>query len=177
MSQEHIDIWNSSADAFTQRFEAISEEQWAASTPCEGWTVKELVDHAVGVQVQFAGGLVGADIPEGADWPTARDAIQAALATEGVLDGMTEMPPMGTVPKTVPFGISASDLLIHTWDLARAIGADESLPAAPVAATHAGLQRFPEQAMRGEGMFGPAIDCGDDADEQTKMLGFAGRAV
>jgi uncharacterized protein (TIGR03086 family) len=177
MSQEHIDIWNASADAFSQRYDAITDEQWAASTPCDGWTVKDLVDHAVGVQVGYTAGLVGADIPEGADWPTTRDAIRAALGQEGALDGTTEMQPMGTVPKTVPMGISASDMLIHTWDLARAIGADETLPAAAVTATHSGLQRFPEQAMRGEGMFGAAVECADDADEQTKMLSFAGRTV
>ena len=177
MSQQHIDIWNASAEAFSQRYDAITDEQWSASTPCAGWTVKELVDHAVGTQVQFCGGLVGADIPEGADWPTARDAIAAAASAEGALDGMTELPGMGTVPKMVPFGIASSDLLIHTWDLARSIGADETLPEAAVAATHAGLQRFPEEAMRGEGMFGAAIDCGPDADAQTQMLSFAGRQV
>ncbi len=177
MSQEHIDIWNQTADAFTQRYDAITEEQWSASTPCEGWTVKDLVDHAVGVQVQYVGGLVGADIADGADWPAVRDAIRGAVGNEGALEGTTEMGPMGTVPKTVPFGVGASDLLIHAWDLARSIGADETLPAGPVAATHAGLQRFPEQAMRGENMFGPAVECADDADEQTKMLSFAGRTV
>ncbi len=177
MSQQHIDIWNSSADAFSARFDAITDEQWSATTPCEGWTVRELVDHAVGVQSQYLGGLVGAEIPEGADWPTARDAIRTALGAEGALEGTTEMGPMGTVPKTVPMGVSASDLLIHTWDLARAIGADETLPAGPVSAAYAGLQRFPEQAMRAEGMFGAAVECADDADEQTRMLAFAGRTV
>lgn len=177
MSQEHIDIWNSTADAFTERYEAITEEQWNAQTPCEEWTVKDLVDHAVGVQVQFVSGLVGADVAAGDDWPTVRDAIRSAVGNDGALAGTTEMPPMGTVPKTVPFGVGASDLLIHTWDLARAIGADESLPERPVAATHAGLQRFPEEAMRGENMFGQAVPCADDADEQTKMLSFAGRQV
>ena len=84
---------------------------------------------------------------------------------------------MGEVPKTVPLGISASDLLIHTWDLARAIGADEQLPAEAVSAAYGGLQRFPEPMMRAEGMFGPALDATDDADEQTKMLRFSGRQV
>ncbi|MEM7091825.1 MAG: TIGR03086 family metal-binding protein [Actinomycetota bacterium] len=177
MSQEHIDIWNQSADAFTQRYDAISAEQWNADTPCEGWCVQDLVDHAVGVQIQFAGGLVGAEIPEGADWPTARDAIRAKLDAGGALDGMTEMPPMGTVPKMVPFGIAASDLVIHTWDLARAIGADETLPPAAVAATHAGLQRFPPEAMRGAGMFGDEVAGADADDAQTQMLKFSGRDV
>lgn len=177
MSQQHIDIWNASADAFTERYDAITDEQWSASTPCDGWTVKDLVDHAVGVQVQFTGGMLGADIAEGADWPTVRDAIRGALGNESALEGTTEMGPMGTVPKTVPFGVSASDLLIHTWDLARAIGADETLPPEGVSATYAGLQRFPEPMMRAENMFDPAVPCADDADEQTKMLSFAGRKV
>jgi len=177
MSQQHIDIWNESADAFSQRYDAITEEQWSASTPCDGWTVKDLVDHAVGVQVGFAGGLVGAEIAEGADWPTARDAIRAAAGDPSCLEGTTDMPPMGTVPKMVPFGIAASDLLVHTWDLARAIGADETLPEAAVAATHMGLQRFPEEMMRSEGMFDAQVECAPDADAQTQMLTFAGRAV
>ena len=77
MSQQHIDIWNQAADAFTQRYEAIAEGQWEADTPCEGWCVKDLVDHAVGVQAGYTGNMLGAEIPEGADWPTARDAIRA----------------------------------------------------------------------------------------------------
>ena len=99
MSQQHIDIWNEAADAFSARYDAITEEQWSASTPCDGWTVKDLVDHAVGTQIGFAGGLVGADIAEGADWNTARDAIRAATADPSVLEGTTDMAPMGTVPK------------------------------------------------------------------------------
>ncbi len=177
MSQQHIDIWNSSADAFTARFDAITDDQWEASTPCAEWNVKELVEHSVGVQVGFAGALVGAEIPEGADWPTARDAIRAALQNESALDGMTEMGPMGEVPKTVPFGIAASDLLVHSWDLARAIGADESLPADAVAATHAGLKRFPPAMMRAEGRFADEVEAADSDDAQTQLLKFAGRQV
>lgn len=177
MSQQHIDIWNSAADAFSQRYDAITEAQWDAATPCEGWNVKDLVEHAVGVQMGFAAGLVGAEVPEGAEWPAVRDAISAAAANDGALDGTTDMGPMGEVPKTVPFGIAASDMLVHAWDIARAIGADETLPAEAVSAAYAGLQRFPEAMMRAPERFGPAIECADDADEQTKMLSFAGRTV
>ncbi len=74
-------------------------------------------------------------------------------------------------------GIGVSDLVIHTWDLSRAIGADESLPAEAVTATHMGLQKFPPEMMRSEGFFGEAVECADDADEQTKMLSFTGRKV
>lgn len=177
MSQEHIDIWNSSADAFSARYDAMTADQGSAASPCEGWTAQDVIDHAVGVQAGFLGPMLGAEIPEGADWPTVRDAVRAALQNDGALEGTTDMGPMGTVPKTVPFGIAASDLLVHAWDLARSIGADETLPEDAVAAAYAGLQRFPEQMMRAPERFGPAIECADDADMQTKMLCFAGRNV
>ena len=99
MSQEHIAIWNSTADSFSARYDAITDEQWAASTPCEGWTVKDLVDHAVGVQSGMVAGLVGADVAEGADWPTALEAIRAALETDGALEGTTELPRWARCPR------------------------------------------------------------------------------
>ncbi|MGI9595779.1 MAG: TIGR03086 family metal-binding protein [Acidimicrobiales bacterium] len=177
MSQQHIDIWNQAAAAFDQRYEAIAEAQWAEATPCEGWNVKDLVDHAVGTQKMMGGGMVGAEIGEDADWPTARDAISTALAAEGALDGMTEFGPMGEVPKAMVFGIGTTDLLLHAWDLARAIGADEQLPAEAVSAAYQGLQRFPEEARLAEGRFAPSIPVADDADEQTKLIMFSGRQV
>ncbi|MGH1493492.1 MAG: TIGR03086 family metal-binding protein [Acidimicrobiales bacterium] len=177
MSQQHIDLWKQAADAFDKSYQAIGDAGWASATPCQGWAVKELVDHAVGTQGGMLGGVIGAEVPEGADWPTTRAAMDAALQVEGVLEGTTEFGPMGQVPKSMVLGVGTSDLLIHAWDVARAVGADETLPAEAVTATYMGLQKFPEQAMRGEGMFGAAIECAADADEQTKMLSFAGRQV
>jgi len=75
------------------------------------------------------------------------------------------------------FGILTSDLLVHTWDVARGIGADESLPAEAVTACYMGLQKFPEEMMRAGGRFAAAVPCADDADEQTQLLSFTGRQV
>lgn len=175
MSQQHIDLWMQTAEAFDQRIQAIGEGQMAAATPCEGWAVQDLVDHTIGVQKQIGGGMVGAEIAEGADWAATRAAITGALQAEGALDGTTEFGPMGTVPKAMVFGIGITDLLVHTWDLARAIGADETLPADAVSASYMGLQKFPD-AVR-EGRFAPALEAAADADEQTKMLMLSGRQV
>lgn len=177
MSQQHIDLWRQTADAFDQRHQAISEAQWAEGTPCSEWAVKELVEHAVGVQQMFAGGMVGAELAEGADWPAVHGAVSTALETEGVLDGMTNHPMMGEVPKSMLFGIATNDLLLHTWDLARAIGADESLPEEAVMACYMGMQKMPQEGIRAEGRFADAIECADDADTQTKLLMFSGRQV
>lgn len=176
MNEQHIALWQQAVAAWDQRYDAIGE-QWEAGTPCDGWSVKDLVDHAVGVQQRVAGGLLGIDLGESPEWPALRDAIAGALEDPSVLDGELPESPFGPMPKAGMLGIATSDLLIHTWDLSRAIGADETLPAGPVSAAHMGLQRIPEAGLRSEGMFGPAVDVGADADEQAKLLAFAGRQV
>ena len=176
MNQVFIDQWRETAQAFDQRYQAIGE-QWQADTPCEGWCVQDLVDHAIGVQKQIAGGLLGVQVEEGADWPTLHSAMSAAMDDPSVLDGEMPQGPFGPMPKSMMLGIGISDLLIHTWDLSRAIGADETLPAGPVTSSYMGLQRMPAEAIRADGRFKDAIPVADDADEQTKLLGFAGRQV
>ena len=174
MSQQHVDLWNQTAAAFDERYKAITEEQWSASTPCEGWTVKDLVEHTVGVQGGMVAPTFGIDVPEGAEWPAIHAAISAGLTAES-LAGTTEFGPMGTVPKGMLAGIATNDLLLHTWDLSRAIGADDTLPAEAVTACLGGMKMFPE-AMR-EGRFSAAIEIGDDADEQAQLIAASGRQV
>jgi uncharacterized protein (TIGR03086 family) len=176
VNEQHIALWRETAEAFDQRLQTVGD-QWEAGTPCDGWSVKDLVAHAVGVQQMVAGGVLGAQLDEGADWGAVRDGITSALEDPSVLDGEVPQGPFGPMPKSMMLGIATSDLLIHTWDLARAIGADESLPAGPVEAAYMGLQRMPEQALRSDGRFSPAIEVADDADTQSKLLGFAGRQV
>lgn len=177
MSQQHADLWNTVAAAWDQRISAVSAEQMETATPCSDWNVQALVEHAVGTQISFAGGTVGADIAEGAEWPAVHAAISAAIEDPSVLGEMTEHPMMGTVPKAMLFGIATTDLLIHTWDLARATGGDEQLPAQAIGICHQGLQMFPPEVMRQEGFFGPAVESAADADAQTQFLNFAGRTV
>ena len=79
------------------------------------------------------------------------------------------------MPKQGVAGMVIGDLLVHSWDLAQALGLDGTLPAEAAEATLMGLQRMPEPMLRGENMFGPAIEMPDDASTQDKLLGFVGR--
>ena len=72
-------------------------------------------------------------------------------------------------------GLLVTDLLVHSWDLARSIGADETLPPEAVEAALMGLQRMPEQMLRGDAMFAPAVEVADDASPQDRLIAFAGR--
>ena len=166
--------WRQSAEAFDQRFSAISEAQWSAATPCTEWTVRDLVDHATSVQARF-GGLLGLQVAEGADWPTVRGAMVAVLADGVALDGSVAVPGLGDMTKAQVLDICAFDMLLHTWDLARAIGADERLPPEVVEACHAWLRALPPDVLRSRGRFAPEVATTGVADGQTRMLAFAGR--
>ena len=66
------------------------------------------------------------------------------------------------------------DILVHTWDLARATGLDETLDADEVHSMYEGMLPM-DEVLRQSGHYGPRVDVPDDADEQTKLIAFTGR--
>jgi hypothetical protein len=66
------------------------------------------------------------------------------------------------------------DLLVHTWDLARAVGADDHLHEDSVHHAYEALK--PMDAMiRQPNVFGPELEPPPGADLQTEFLYFLGR--
>ena len=165
-------VWNQAAEKWSATIAQVGDDDWGKSTPCGEWTVQELVDHAMHWQ-GMGGSVFGAGTAPGQDWAEVQPALSAALADPANLEGTVEQ--FGNMPKQAMAGLLIADLLVHSWDLARAIGADDSLPAEAVAATHMGLQRLPEATLRGSTMFGPAVEVADDASEQDKLIAFVGR--
>ena len=173
MSEMMVQLWNQAAEAFDQRYQQIGE-QWETATPCDEFNVRQLCEHAAGAQVGLMAELVGADVAEGAEWPAVYQAVTSAMSAESV-SGMTTHPMMGEVPKARLVGIAVSDLTVHTWDLARGLGTDDTLPEACVTAVHEGLQQFPAEMMRAPGMFNDIVEVANDASAQDKMIAFTGR--
>ena len=66
------------------------------------------------------------------------------------------------------------DVLVPTWDLARAAGLDERLDEGVVAETLTGMEPV-DEVLRASGHYGPKIDVDHDADTQTRLLAFTGR--
>ena len=66
------------------------------------------------------------------------------------------------------------DILIHTWDLARATGLDETLDAELVHDMLAAMEPL-DAMLRSSGQFGPRVDVAPGADEQTRLIAFTGR--
>lgn len=173
MMDDAVDRWHQTAEAFTLRFDAIGIAQWEGSTPCSEWSVRDLVDHAIATQARFGTMLGVESAPAG--WSGLRTAMSAVLAEPSALSGTVTVPGLGELSKEQILDICTNDLLIHTWDLARAIGAEESLPVGPVAACLTWLQQLPVEVLRSPGHFAEAVPLPATDDVQARMLAFAGR--
>ena len=66
------------------------------------------------------------------------------------------------------------DLVVHAWDLARAIGADERLDPALAADVMERL-RPDVDTFATYGLFASQVPVADDADVQTRLLAMTGR--
>ena len=65
-------------------------------------------------------------------------------------------------------------MVVHRWDLARAVGADDSLSDAELDQVEAGADSFGE-ALHGEGICRPAAEAPAGADRRTQVLARLGR--
>ncbi|MGB8859647.1 MAG: TIGR03086 family metal-binding protein [Ilumatobacteraceae bacterium] len=181
MSQEVIDRYTQLVNAFDARVQAASADSWGNPAPCDGWTAADVVGHVVGGMNGIVAGLTGG-APAQADpadpvgsWNAARDAALAAVSTADL--STTVQGPFGPQPAEQVIGrLMCTDILVHTWDLARAVGGDELLDADAVAGAYSGLK--PMDAMiRMPGVFGPKIEAAEGDDAQTEFLKFLGRSV
>ncbi len=170
------------AATFTDRVRQVPPDAWANPAPPEGWNARDVVRHLVewipGVWSRNA----GIDLPEGPSvdddpvgaWLALRDGLQAMLDDPEVATREVDMP-MGrvTVEQAVDM-ICTSDVFLHTWDLARATGLDETLDPDEVHALLVGMEPM-DDLLRSSGHYGPRVEVPADADEQTKLLAFIGR--
>ncbi len=167
---------------FTERVQGTAPDAWDNPSPCEGWTARDVVGHLVGWIPDFFGaqGVSFPPIPDVQDDPAgAWEAVQSSIAAalkDPELAGKSVETPFSTqsLAETVDM-IVTGDVFTHTWDLARATGQDETLDPDMVQRMQAAMGAMPEEALRSGGMFGPAVEVPDDADDQTKLLAYLGR--
>ena len=178
---EGLAMWRQVAGGFDERIAAVGPGDWASPTCCDGWNVSELVDHVIGAQrmVPKALGSTGDIDADGEDrlqvWRTVRAAADGALSAPGALDEVITLP-FGEMPARDGLGFPLGDLLVHTWDLARAIGADDRLLPEACAVVFASLEPI-DALLRAPGYFGPKLEPAADADAQDRLLAFVGRQV
>jgi uncharacterized protein (TIGR03086 family) len=70
--------------------------------------------------------------------------------------------------------VLTTDVLVHTWDLAQAVQADDHLDDELCALAYERAQAN-DGRLRTSGMFGPRVPVSDGASTQTKLLALFGR--
>ena len=174
-------------DEFARRLRLVGPDDWWRPTPCSEWEVRALVNHVVGGCVRHQMLLHGAQAHEveatrvidhlGADPMTAFAAAAGAVVSRFCEDGALERNvhhAAGDRTGRELLSMRVLDSAIHSWDLARAIGAEETLDDEVITfllAYTAGLDLRP-----GQRAFAPAdADAPRDASSQDQLLHRLGR--
>lgn len=156
---------------------------WDSPAPVPGWTARDVVRHLVDWFPGFLAAGAGVTLPAGpsvdddpaAAWQARYEAVQALLDDPSTRDRTLSNPHIGEVPLDRAIDqFYTSDVFMHTWDLARATGQDETLDPAMCAALLAGMEPR-EEIIRSSGQYGPRVEVPAGAGPQTRMLGFIGR--
>src|SRR5690349_13015779 len=189
MGSDLQELYRRACERYGEHVHAIREDQWMGSTPCTEWDVRALVGHLItevawvppllgGRSVaeigdDLSGDLTGED--PAASWDRyAPDSIEA-VAEPGALDRTVRLTKR-ELPATDYVSEVFVDLLIHGWDLARAIGADETLDPEAVELVYQRMKPH-EAELNGSGVFGSHVDAPEGADPQTQLLAVFGRTA
>jgi uncharacterized protein (TIGR03086 family) len=172
---------------FDARVRQIGDHQWQAATPDEDWRVRDLVNHVAGEDLwappllagstiaevgdRFDGDVLGAD--PGAAWTVASAGAVRAVGEQSAMDRIVHLS-FGDFPGRGYTLQLFADHLIHAWDLARAIGADERLDAGLVASCATWFETM-EDGYRSAGAIAARPPVPDAADAQTVLLARFGR--
>ncbi len=187
MTMDIREAYRRALDCFGAQVHRVRAHQWRLPTACGGWDVRTLVDHLVGetlwapellagrtvaeVGDLFEGDLLGDDPVKAFD--VAATAVVRAMEPEDV-PARTVHLSFGDVPAGEYITELFADTLIHTWDMATAIGGDHRLDPELVevcAQWFAGT----EDAYRQAGVIGERPPLPEDADPQTRLLAAWGR--
>jgi uncharacterized protein (TIGR03086 family) len=156
---------------------------WDVPAPVSGWAARDVVRHLTEWLPAFlAGGsalrlpaLPSVDEDPASAWQAHVDAVQALLDDPATAGLTLSNPHIGAFPLDRAIDqFYTADMFMHTWDLARATGQDDRLDAQFCALLLAGMEPM-EDILRSSGQYGPRVPVPDDADAQTRLLGFIGR--
>jgi uncharacterized protein (TIGR03086 family) len=185
-----MESYRRAQDIFDEVIAAVPDEMWERPSACAEWTVRDVAGHVIWGQRQLLAWATGAEYgdrsgspgsphpaplaatdPVGT-WRTARAEAFAKLDAE-TLARTSEIPGLGEIPIAAVVTLLTADQLTHAWDIAHGCGIELRLDPGLIPGTFAWAR---QNAVRRPGFFGPELTPPADADEQTRLLAFLGRA-
>ena len=141
--------------------------KWERPSPCDAWDARGVLEHVIGFHDVLLLRPLGLkpnrphDDPQ-RRWELTYDQLEMAFESDIGPDAAAVLPNV------------TRDVLVHTWDLARAVGADDRLDPRWCELFYAALPSDPG-GLSVSGMFDAPVAVGDQTDMQSKLLARLGR--
>jgi uncharacterized protein (TIGR03086 family) len=159
--------------------------RWERRSPCDAWDARGVLEHVIGFHDMLLLRPLGLKPDRPRDdpqirWQLTYEALEKAFEPcRGLFERVVDVPRLHDNPAT---RLDASavmpnltrDVLVHTWDLARAVGVDDRLDAGWCEHFYAALPSDP-RALSVSGMFDAPFAVSDHTDVQSKLLARLGR--
>ncbi|MBW0016182.1 MAG: maleylpyruvate isomerase family mycothiol-dependent enzyme [Mycobacterium sp.] len=146
-----------------------AEGRWDHQSPCPDWHARDIVEHVIGFHDVLLLRPLGLKPERPRGEPLARwDLTHSQLQQAFQHSKLPTLEAYHLIPRLT------QDVLVHTWDLARAVGSDDSLD--PAWCTFF-LERLPadREALTASGMFAAPVVVDDQTDPQSRLLAALGR--
>jgi uncharacterized protein (TIGR03086 family) len=160
-------------------------------TPCAAWSLRDLLAHMTTQHRGFAAasrGETDADVwrtrPSGADpvgdYRAAAEAVQEAFAAPDIADrafALPEIHPEWRFPAAQAISFHFVDYVVHSWDVARALGRDVRFPAGLLDAALVVARAVPggDARLSPTAAFGPELPRPAEATVLDDILATLGR--
>ncbi len=183
--EDYAAAYDRYAAVFTDRVRGVADGDWDDPAPPAGWRARDVVAHLDwvrgflegGSDVRLEEGPDASEDPVGA-WTALDQQVRALLNDPATAERTYASQMLGTMPLgRAIHQFFTADVFMHTWDLSRATGQDETLDPQMARQLRQGLESMPAEVLRGSGQFGPPQPAPEDADEGQKLMAFAGRSV
>ena len=155
-------------DGFTEVVHAVGDG-WSAPTPCAEWDARGVVEHVIG----FHDVLLLRPLNAKPDRPK-DDPVERWAVTVDALFDLLHRPGVVDAERASLLGVLTTDVLVHTWDLARAAGSSVDLDDELCNIAYERALANGER-LAASGMFGPPVAIAADARVQDRLLALLGR--
>jgi uncharacterized protein (TIGR03086 family) len=170
--------------------DGIQPQQLDSPTPCDAWTVRDVLNHLTAGAQMFGISVRDGSIPDdklgqlltgdnlGTDYKgsfnRAMADAEAAFGAPGAMERIVQLP-FGEMPASMAVNLAIFDVTTHAWDLAKATGQSTDLDPEVAAIAFQVAQGMLSDDMRATGQFGPAVPVPDDAPMADRLAALAGR--
>jgi uncharacterized protein (TIGR03086 family) len=190
MTDRAIALLHGADQRLQQLVEKLTLEDMALATPCAGWDVRATLSHTLESIEAFSAAVDGGRAPteeqlfEGADVlgddpsGVAKRIIErshAAWDTVTEWDDVTVQTVLGPMPIAKAIAIVTFSTLVHSWDLAWALGEGVEFTAAEATLAEAVGNEL-VAATRAYGLYGAEVPAPAQATATQRVIAFTGRA-